>query len=189
MRALISVAAACMLFGCSRSSSKPAPSTEAIPSASEGEARAPARLTLSELTFLMDGEAPFIVLHADGLLRVSDREWGRLVPDGTFSFSEGGGLVSARLTEEGRVLVFAREGTDLAKLPGALGKLFREYGQNEIASAYTIRGDGTAIAPRGAPLFFDDHGRLSEKGLVVRGLSAETRRTALFVYLIVATVL
>ncbi len=136
---------------------------------------------------MLNDETTFLALHADGQLRVGDRDLGRVSSDGTFLFSDGGGLVSARLTEDGRVVLLVRKGTDLAKIPGALGRVLRAHG-GELASAYTIHDDGTAHAVRARPLSFDGDGRLSERGLVVRGLTAATRRTALFVYLIATTI-
>ncbi len=145
------------------------------------------RLPAAELTFLLGGR-PFMALQADGLLRVGEHTMGRLSRDGTFFFEEGEGRVTARLTDDGRVVVQAAQGINPARIAGPLGAALRRHGENKIESAYTIHDDGTASAPRVQPLSFDPDGRLSERGIVVHGLTMANRRTALFVYLLVATI-
>ena len=65
--------------------------------------------------------------------------------------------------------------------------MLRDY-EGRVESGYAIQRDGTATIARARPLSFDAEGRLSERGLVVHGLTPHNRRTAMFVYVLLTTI-
>ncbi len=138
-------------------------------------------LPLANMQFVIEGATSAVLFRLDGnSLYVGQHLEGDFSSDGTFVFNHMDQRVTASLTDGGRVVIVASEGPDL---PGDLGRLLRSAG-GRLESGYVIRPDGTATMARSAPLSFDTEGRLSRGGLVVRGRTPETRRTAMFIYVL-----
>lgn len=129
----------------------------------------------------------FFTLGGDGTLRIGDTVVGVMAADGRLTFSGMEG-VSAVLGAGGRVTLEARNGTDLAGLPGEIGTLLRDY-QGHMASAYVIDADGVATAERAPRLEFDERGKLVGTALSVPGLPKERRRTAMFIYVLLSMII
>lgn len=181
-------------LGCSKAPSSPRPDPAPSVRAASPTTSQPAvsghvgMLMPADLQFVevLSGTA-FFSLQRDGVLRVGDRVVGQLSPAGTFTFGHTPGRVTATLSNIGRVEIVASDGTDLHQISGELGRLLRDYG-GRVESGYTIQPDDTATIPLARPLSFDAEGRLSERGLMVQGLTPQTRRTAMFIYVLVSTV-
>jgi len=162
-----------------------APAQNQPPVSGQAGPLAPTDLQFVEVS---TGTVFFSLQREDGLLRVGDHVVGQLLPDGTFVFSHTEAGVTASLSDAGRVLIVASEGVDLTKIPGELGRLLRDYG-GSVESGYTIQQDGNATIPRGRPVSLSAEGHLSEGGLAVQGLTPQTRRTAMFVYVLLSTII
>jgi hypothetical protein len=130
----------------------------------------------------------FFSVEGDGTLRFFERVLGTLGSDLTFTFAGTGGMVTASVTDSGRVVIATTKGVDLGRLPENLSRLLREQG-GRVESPYSIQADGSATAPRVKPLSFDAQGHLSERGLLVEGLTPENRRAAMFVYLVMTFII
>ena len=145
-------------------------------------------LVRAELAFVepRDGVTRFS-LGGNGELRAGKQLVGILSTDETFSFAGGNGEVTAKLDRTGRVEITAAAG-DHPALPGDLNKLLHDY-NGTVRSGYAIDADGTATIALARPLAFAADGTLSSGALRVVGLTAKTRRTAMFMYVLLSTII
>lgn len=140
-----------------------------------------------DLEFVLDeSDAVLFALRSSGELLVGDRSLGRLEPDGAFVFTGVNQGASAVLAGDGRVRVSA-DPSALGPMDSEVGELLRSS-DGTVHSGYRIAPDATASIARGPTLELDADGRIPGRGLAVRNLSASTRLTAMFVYVLLTTI-
>ncbi|MBK9072511.1 MAG: hypothetical protein IPL79_16160 [Myxococcales bacterium] len=170
-------------LGCRGPTPKLAPTPSAQPNLGGAGAMLVADLQYVDISSGMT----FFSLQRDGVFRAGKRIVGRLDGAGTFVFDDTQGRVTATLSENGRIAIIASEGTDLAAIPGRLGRLLTDF-EGRVESGYTLGSDATATIALGNTLAFDDQGRLADREMMVKGLTPQTRRTAMFLYLVLAMI-
>ncbi|APR78873.1 Hypothetical protein A7982_04220 [Minicystis rosea] len=125
-----------------------------------------------------------LTLRADGHVTFVDKPLGTLRADGRFTFAADDRLV-ATLNEDGSVWLTGPQ--DIQKdLPGSLARDLRSF-EGRIRSAFVIDERGDA---RGGGLVLQllPGGETSDGRLVVVGLTPKTRRTAMYLIVLLTTI-
>ena len=175
-----------LLVACSHPSASQAPSNAAAAS-SASVAAAPASLVIAPISFEPPGKSVTVFqLAADGTLTAGAQVLGQLTSDGKLTFAGAGGAVVAQLGSDGTVEIRGPKDVRTSELPGDLANLLRSY-DGVIRPAYIIEADRATIS-HNRPATFDDHDVLDNR-LHVTGLTPATKRTALFVYVVLSAIM
>jgi hypothetical protein len=128
--------------------------------------------------------SPVLTLKADGRVTLVDTPLGTLRADGRFSFAVDERVV-ATLDEDGSVSITGPQDVR-EKLPGSLARDLRSF-EGRIRSAFLIDGSGDARGS-GSTLHLLPGGKMSDGRLVVVGLAPSTRRTAMYMIVLLSMV-
>lgn len=145
-----------------------------------------ARLTIAPLEIIPVGwPAPVLTLKTDGRVTFVDKPLGTLGGDGRFTFAADERVV-ATLNDNGALWVTGPQ--DIPKdLPGSLARNLRSF-EGRIESAFVMDARGDARGG-GSVLRLLPEGKTSDGRLVVVGLTPSTRRTAMYLIVLLTIII